>query len=364
MEVEVGIEFVVGVGVVVGVVAVVGFEVVAEFEVVVEVGIGVDVGFVVVAGMIADNSLLKDTICTTRALLRHHHGYTSREDSAALKAGSAAHAALAAYLDPQGLGTDIAAFALDVFKREYAAWSRANVDPGNRLSYENTSRILAAWFDAHPIDSFPFRVRHVEIGFTMPLTDWLTICGRLDGEVEMLSDKSIFVLEWKTTGNITPWWLADFRMSSQLSTYISGLREHLGGARVAGGILGAIEFSKIPGSASRCREHGTPYSECGVQHVVKRAQMVSVERQPAQLTQWRRDAIRAARRYADACETYSELGDLRHAPMEGTFYNGCSNCAFKDFCEAGRPIELIDSMLVHDPWNPLAHSETGQVTTR
>lgn len=314
--------------------------------------------------LMVDNSLLKDTVCTTRVLMRHKFGYTNREDSAALRAGSAAHAALAAYLNPQGLGVDIAAFALDIFKQQYAAWALANVPPTDRLSYENTSRILAAWFDAHPVDNFPFTVKHVEIGFTLPVSDDLTICGRADGVVEMIADGSRYVLEHKTTGNITPWWLAGFRMDSQLSTYISGMQEHLGGGQVVGGVLNAIEFSRIPGSASKCREHGTPYAECGVQHVLKRAVLQTVERTPAQLAQWRRDAIRNARKYRDACEMYPTLDDIKYAPMEGTFYGACTNCAFKDFCESGRPVDLVDSMLVHDPWSPFAHSQTGQTSTK
>lgn len=315
--------------------------------------------------LVVDNSLLKDTVCTTKALLRHKHGYTSREDSAALKAGSAAHAALAAYFDPQAdLGGPLwRPRALDVLKRDYAAWSHANVPPDNRLSYENVSRILGAWFDAHPIDSFPFKVRHVETGFSFVLTDWLTICGRIDMDAEM-SDGSLYVVDHKSTGNITPWWLAAFRLDSQFSTYVSGMIEHLGGSKVAGGIVNAIEFSKIPASNTKCRQHGTPYAECGVQHVVDRSQMITVDRTPRQLAQWRRDAIKNARKYRDACEMYPELRDITRAPMEGTFYGACTNCSFKDFCEAGRPMDLVDSMLVVDRWEPFAHSQTGQTSTR
>ena len=316
--------------------------------------------------LIVDNSLLKDTVCTTKVLLRHRHGFTSRDDSAALRAGTAAHAALAAYFDPadDGATSNVkAGWALDKLKQEYATWSRANVPPDNRLSYENVSRILGAWLDAHPVSSFGFTVRHVEVGFTLYLTPWLTICGRIDVVVEM-PDGAIYVLDWKTTGNITPWWLAAFRLDSQFSTYVSGAREHLGGAAVAGGIVGAIEFSKIPASNAKCRAHGTPYAECGVQHVVERAQMITVDRTPAQLTQWRADATRNARKYRDACASYPELADVARAPMEGTFYGACTNCGFKDFCEAGRPMDLIDSMLVYDPWSPFAHSQTGQTNSR
>lgn len=316
--------------------------------------------------LVVDNSLLRDTICTTRVLLRHKHGYTSRDDSAALRAGSTAHAALATFFDPNDDGASNftkAGWALAVLKREYETWSRANVPPDNRLSYENVSRILAAWFDAHPVDSFAFRVRHVETGFSFVLTNWLTICGRIDMDAEM-SDGTTYVIDHKSTGNITPWWLAGFRLDSQFSTYVSGMMEHLGGAKVAGGIVNAIEFSKIPSSNTKCRQHGVVYAECGVQHVVERSQMITVDRSPAQLAQWRRDAIKNARKYRDACEMYPELSDITRAPMEGTFYGACTNCSFKDFCEAGRPMDLVDSMLVHDPWSPFEHSQTGQTSTK
>jgi hypothetical protein len=50
--------------------------------------------------------------------------------------------------------------------------------------------------------------------------------------------------------------------------------------------------------------------------------------------------------------------------MEGTFYGACTNCAFKDWCAAERPIDLIDSMLTLDPWSPFEHAQTGQTTTK
>ena len=92
--------------------------------------------------------------------------------------------------------------------------------------------------------------------------------------------------------------------------------------------------------------------------------MSTVERSPAQLYQWRQDAVRNARKYRDACEMYPELRDLAHAPMEGTFYDACRNCAFREWCSAERPLDLIDSMLVYDPWEPFAHAQTGQTTTK
>lgn len=313
---------------------------------------------------VVDNSTLKSIACSTRALMRYHHGFTSREEKATLEAGTAAHAALAAYLDPLGMGQGVAEFALDIFDNAYREWAEANVASGDRLSWANTRLILAQWFAKYPLDALPFTVKHVEIGFQFPLTPAgdIAVCGRMDGIVQMHADGALMVLEHKTTGNLSPWWLQKFYLDSQLSGYISGARAHLGGANVVGAVLNAIEFKKLPDSTRKCRDHGTSYAECGIQHA--KFEMTSVTRTPAMLEEWRKSALHLAKRWRDLKAKYPKLEQIPQVRTQGTFIEGfCGFCEMKDWCAAGRPMELVDSMFIKDPWDALDHAVTGRTST-
>src|SRR6266850_8382112 len=83
-----------------------------------------------------DNSILRIVAeCSTQVLIRYHHGYTSSEDRAELRAGSALHAALAAYLDPippilpddETASDRQSVSPMAVFTREYRKWAEDNV---------------------------------------------------------------------------------------------------------------------------------------------------------------------------------------------------------------------------------------------
>lgn len=311
--------------------------------------------------LVVDNSTLKAVACSTKALMRYHLGWTTPEERAALKAGLAAHAALAAYLDPQSVNQGDVEWAMAIFADQYKTFAETTVAEGNRLSWWNVSRIMRRWFEEHKLDSLPFTVEHVEVGFQFPLTDDIAACGRMDGVVRVHVDAKRYVLETKTTGNVTPWWLEDFNLDSQISHYVEGATKHLGGDAVNGAILNVIEFKKIPESQGRCREHGRPYAECGVLH--PKFDMPFVQRTPELLAEWRKTAISLAKRWRDLKQRFPLLSDIPRVRTQGMFIRGmCAGCEFKNFCLAGRPLELVDSMFVKDPWNPLAHAVAGRET--
>lgn len=320
-----------------------------------------------------DNSLLSAVArCSTEAVLRHVHGLTSPDERATLRSGSAAHEALAAYLT-----TGDAETAMATFEREYAAWSDANVAVDNRLSVTNLRRIMSAWFAAHPLVSLPFKVEVAEIGFAYPLADptactcdcdadaprgaspaclcdcHLVFCGRIDAIGTGDHDHATYVVEWKTTGAISSTWLTGFRMDSQLSGYIWAAQQHIG-RPVVGAILGAIEFSKLPVSDRKCKDHGVPHSECYPAHL--KSQIAIIQRTPKELARWRKDALHWARKYRDLERRYSDLNKLHGVVTGGKWNRSCAWCFAQDFCAVDRPIERIPSMFVEERWDPLARS--------
>lgn len=306
--------------------------------------------------LVSNNSLNCVATCSTKTILRYNHFYTSPEESANLKAGTAAHEALAVYFKG---GTPKEA--LKAFRLAYKEWAQANIDPSDRymgrLSYENTRLILKYWMERTPLDAFPFEVapEHVEVELRYPLTKSgdLVFRGRLDaGPVIARQGGAVGVLDHKTSGRLDSSWADSFRLDSQLTGYIWGVQQHMT-ETVENGYINAIEFSKLPGledPTRKCRDPqhgGVTYEEC--QHLHVKALLVGpISRTQPAVRQWKRDAIRLGRRLEELKEAYADLGALPKAPMEGTFTQACKYCEFKSFCQTGRQLDNLDRMLVVD----------------
>ena len=330
-----------------------------------------------------DNSTLSATSCSTEALMRYGHGYTSADERAYLKAGTSGHAAVACWF--RGGTKDEA---LDVFANGswcncsddgvtpehfnpecpkcagtgrhndgYQAWADDNVLPDNRLSFLNTSRIVDYWLDKHPLAVFPFKIDPslVEIGFAFPLTDEgdIVFCGRIDGLVTM--NGVYYVLENKFPGAIKPDYVRQFQVGSQLSGYQWAAAQHTN-LPVVGSLINAVEFSKLPSSDRNCKMHAVPYIECGHLHA-KWELLGPVDRTPEALVEWRKTAINLARRYQDLLRRFPHVEQIHKARMQGMFFNRCQFCAFFDWCKTGRRQDLIPSLLVHQPWFPFNYSK-------
>lgn len=305
-----------------------------------------------------DNTLLSSVAtCTTKAVIRHIYGYTSKEESAALFAGTVAHEALALFFK----GGTAKASRIH-FKKRYKAWAEENVDESDkyqkRLSYRNVAKILRYWMDAHPMGSATFTVDPgaVEVGLQFPLTKNgdVIFYGRLDaGPVEMKQGRDLYILDHKTTGRIQN--VEKYRMDSGPTGYVWGTQQHTS-RPIMGAIINAIEFSQLPGLDDPTRkcvkpEHGkVPYEEC--QHLHVNTALVVTQRTPEQIKAWKRSALHLAGRFQVMKELYESPDELAKAPMEGTFTGACTYCEFKDFCRVGRPTNMLDSMLRHEPWKP------------
>lgn len=327
-----------------------------------------------------DNTTLRSVQrCESEAALRHVLGFTVQEEAHALECGTATHEAMADYF--RGWP---ASYALKHYELLYRGYSEDNLldHLGHRLSYTNTSKILEEWFTLHPLHSFSFSVnpKLVEVGFEIPLSDEC-VCGhseadhrdqgcryrgackcpcyapafimwgRLDAVVQSDHDGALYVLDHKTTGRIQPYWTDKFRNDSQMSGYVWAAQKTLG-MTVSGVYINAIEFSKLPSDPVRkCREHGVVYAECGIHHM--KSQLLIYTRSPEQLEEWRQTAIKLARQYRTLLQTIPDLQSaLTETRMEGTFTDACGFCSFNKFCQANRPAQYADTMLVHQPWRP------------
>jgi hypothetical protein len=82
------------------------------------------------------------------------------------------------------------------------------------------------------------------------------------------------------------------------------------------------------------------------------------------LAEWKKSALHLAKKYKEMLIRFPSLRDIHRVRMQGTFTNACRFCQFDDFCNAGRPVDLIGSMFVEDRWSPYDHSLTGQVSSR
>lgn len=332
-----------------------------------------------------DNSLLRTVQCETRVAARHGWGYTSAEEAIAAFCGQCVHETLAAHLKGEPIE-----HCLKLLELMYRGYSDQHIPLDRRhrfyrLRWENVNAIIHEWLVRNPKSTLPFGVnpKLVEVGFQVPLNDecvcghgerhhrrggcqWRDKCGcdaflhafifygRYDALVTAEHDNSLYVLDHKTTGRLTPYKVDEYRSDSQMSGYVWAARQTTG-QPVVGIYINAIELSVLPSDPVRkCKgnkfNHGVPYSECGPLHM--ESQMLCYTRSGEQLNQWRRTAIALARRYRDIVAKAPTKEDVGNLLTEGAFYGACLFCDFKDWCGAGRPLNYVDSMLVYSPWRP------------
>jgi hypothetical protein len=321
---------------------------------------GGDKGEHAVTNLIVDNSILASVAtCSTQGALRYALGYAARDEAAYLRAGTAVHAALGAYLATQGDETA----ALAALAADYQTWAGANVPDTDRLSYHNVRRIVSEWMRTHPIRGLPFVIvgpEWVERPFQVPLAPGIDFVGRMDG---IASDPAgvEWIVEIKTTGRMDDRWRRRWRMASQLTGYTwAGEMER--GRPVAGVYVVGIEMAKLPDDPKRkCKTHGVAYIECGALHA--NHETLIEPRAPHQIRQWHRAAVGLAQRYVALTVAVKRPEDVRAVTMEGQFTGACGECFARDWCAVGRGAQYVESLFEHRPWNPLAHAGVGPEAT-
>ena len=301
-----------------------------------------------------DNTILSAIAkCTTRGILRYGLGMTTAEEFATLQCGSSWHKAMELYLRGETY-TDV----LRNFEDTYAEWSNSNVPLGHRLEYSNVLTIMDQWLYDHPLANAPYVVPgpdFVECGFAYPLdeTGEIMYVGRYDAAVVDKQSGDWYVLDHKTTGWINQEKVNKYQLDSQMSGYIWALQQQVP-EPVGGAYINMIELKKLPSDAKRkCKVHGVVYAECGPLHA--ESQIFIVERTPQQIEQWKRTAIALATRYKYNLRITQENGGLDFVPelpIQGAFNGSCEWCEFKQLCTMGKPVELMHSNLIYQPWEP------------
>jgi len=301
-----------------------------------------------------DNSRLKSVAtCDTQAVIEFVLGYQGKEEPAARKCGKDLHSALAHFFRGGTVEESVG-----VFSNAYSQFAKDNVPDDDRLAYGNVVDILDEYLRSHSIDRLPFEPVEgsVETPVTARLTDEVELWGLLDLAVRERNTGGLYVLDHKSTGKISSWWTKQFRLGSQMSTYI-WLKQQTTDEVVTGAYINAIEIGKLPdvrfkadGGEYKCRTHKTVYSECRRQHA--KFELFITSRTPEQLDEWHRDAVALASRFESLTRIFKDVEMIQHAPTQGKFNGGCTFCQFRQFCSAGRRPELVESMLVYQPWEP------------
>lgn len=300
-----------------------------------------------------DNSTLKAVArCSTEAVVRYILGYTTAEERATLKAGTAFHLAMASHFQGGRVGD-----ALQAFTDEYQAFADEHVPADDRLAYANLVRVIEYWLESHPLHAMPFQVdpAMVEIGFAVPLIEdeqgTIAICGRLD--LLPTYQGAVYVGEHKSTGRIDKTWLDSFHLDSQISTYMWGAEQHTS-LPMAGAFLNAVEFSRIPSSDRKCATHKVAYAECGQLHA--NSQLIVLTRTPEQIRQWRLSAIHLAKKFRELKQKYTSIEQITRVRQQGQFNNSCRWCELAPYCRLDRDPQYVANNLVYQPWQPYEHA--------
>lgn len=301
--------------------------------------------------VVVDNTILKSVAsCSTQAALLYVLGRTTAEEAKQLLAGQYAHEVLAWWL--LGRDDEAALDRLDPYRR----WASDKVPADDPLAYANVRKILRNWLKRHPVGSFEVRVEADAIEVPMA-AELAVVQGQRVVMVALLDalgkrrTGGRWSVDHKTTRNVNEWFIDGEEDSSQFTGQLWIAKQH--GMLLAGVYINAIEFWKVPGSDRRCASHGTPYSECGLQHLKHR--LWPITRSAHEIETWERTAVRLAKRFLVLRARVKTAEDVRTLPMEGRFTRACRNCQFRDWCRMGRPKGAMKSFL-HHPWDPIARA--------
>ena len=298
-----------------------------------------------------DNSTLEVVAkCDTATILGAHHELSSTEESAPLICGQAVHEVLAAHFS----GID-AYHALEHLSTYVDLGSQLPVN--NRLSYENVHKIMAYWLEVNRLQDFPFRP--IISGIEKPLTatlyedeDYIIIfTGVLDLPARKLSNNQMVIVDNKTTGKVNYTWKEKFYLGSQVDSYLWLAQQNYPDEHVTEMYINAIELSLVPNSTRKCATHGVTYEECGDMHP-NHELIGPFTRTRTLIESWRKSAIGLASRYISLLKDV-DFENLHWQSQQGRFNGSCQYCTFQQFCRLGRPVDMIDRMLVSHPWRSL-----------
>lgn len=352
--------------------------------------------------------------CATRGWSRHIMGYTSVGDFIKMTAGSAYHAAMAAYLDPDlpEEGPARRARALAVLHAVYDdVWKRAPAEQlESAYTPRNIDRLFDRWMELHPPLACPWkRVLNVETSFVSRAwwvqhrdPQWRTKGGPAVYDFELIecapfllegydgSDDAVQLVlrpdalvedeigmiryvDTKTTGwHITdPGWARALRMNLQTQLYADGVVQKYGDRATLGGWINACEIKVLPESDRKCKAHpGMTYAECGPEHA--KTHIMPCLTTPENVAKAVDEAKRAIITYLKLAYQHREcaprdrttdeiLSDLTNEswrsypvqgiPNEGSSNDKCRFCPTSQWCdESPGIIASLPNFMAFNPW--------------
>lgn len=288
---------------------------------------------------VRNSSLKSIASCNTQAHLKYVLGLETKGEAHARQVGTAIHEAIADSFRGKSLEA-----CFETFKREFPK----SAPKDDRLGFENVSVIFSHWLESNPPGIFPFS--------TAP--DWIELWVEkilsvekgiiLTAQIDMLARDprtgGLYVIDHKTTGKVTDWWLKQWRLSSSLTGYYWIAQRLFPGQLVQGVSINAIELPKLSEPGKKCKKHGVDYKEC--RHLHPNHTRFVLQRTPALIEEWERSALWLGTRMRDLYDSYNSIEAIPYIRQQGMFSGGCTFCDYAEFCAAGRPLDWIGSELV------------------
>ena len=297
--------------------------------------------------------------CQTQTVVEFIHGYQSQKLPHPMVGGKHGHVAMQVYIESGGDGVS----AMSVFEalhKPYSAEHRLQEDEKHvQWSYENMRDVLEYYFQHYTLDRFPFT--YVPGSCEDPVVATLAAdvegWAKLDALAREKELGGLYPVDHKFRGSrVTHWWLQKFKRGSQPTTYIWAAAKKTGEV-VPGMYINIIDVGKLPeikytkaGAPYKCKTHSCPVTECRALHSQHQLKLVS--RTPSMIKEWERLALRSAYLYAEWERDFESIEQVQGAQTEGVANGSCNFCQFADWCNMGREPGMVESMLVHSPWEP------------
>lgn len=304
---------------------------------------------------VVDYSTLKDTVCSTRAALRHALGRRPKAVGLPLTRGSLLHEAIASWIEGDDIDTVVTTFKA-AYKPAFEAAEKAGLVTAEEPWHWKTSAIilrhtLMQWAEKPlPYVGVPGMVEVAVVKKELlPGIDYVAL---LDWVVRS-STGSIWLLDWKTKKSLTPWFAEQEKVSAQYVGQLACAEEN--GMEASGALAVGLEFGKLNSSPRKCPKHSVPYAECALEHV-NAPKIVPIQPTAAEIASWEVTAQRLTKKLLKVKERVTAIKDVAGEPQEGRFVGACTFCDFKQYCELGRPSNWINRMTVEEWWNPLTEA--------
>lgn len=320
--------------------------------------------------VVYDNSILRTTAeCPTKAFVEHAMHKRPRGLALPLENGSAAHSALAYWLE-HGMTEDATATAMEMFKDTYLpVWVQAKqadeqLADNDRMNFTRCALILEQWmlnrcttstqpFPFVPIEGKTERALVARLGMTLKDGREVLYSAKLDAQVRKQDSGVRWSMDHKTCKGASEWWVGKQKVASQFTGQIWVCAA--AGETIGGVLVNAIEYPAPHKSEHKCPIHKVSYQECSVRHAG--GTYVYVTRHPAEMAAWLFTVQRRVREMERLHRIAEDQGwdGLASVEMRGRFNECCTFCELKQWCDNGRPTgkEQIKAGFEDYDWNPL-----------